>query len=202
MDRFLALFPKNLLAFTAIAVGIVFIILNQPPHSLCDSQLEVLNEAQGKFLYKDPKSKAILTTEYERLRDHCKATNDPGGCYELFHELKILLHDLGMSTSECVPVIGRIKEVNRAMWESVEIIVRLAWGEVPPASYASKLGWLDAADISLYCQLKAGLIGVQGETVWESFREKMIRELPGAKDLPRNQIWDLSIFSENCARYP
>jgi len=116
-----------------------FIIFNWPLRTLCDSQREVLNEAQGKFLYKDPKSKLILTTEYERLRDHCKVTNDPGGCYELFHKLKILVHDLGMSTSDCTQEIGHIKEVNRAMWESVEIIVRLAWGEVPPTSYASKL---------------------------------------------------------------
>jgi hypothetical protein len=202
MDRFLSLIPKNLLAFLAIAGGMAFIIMSQPPHSLCDSQLEVIDSAQRRFLYKDPQSKKIVTTKYELLRDHCKRTNDPGGCYELFQEIKIMNHDLGMLTSECQPVVADIKEYKRAMWETVETLVRLAWGESPPASYTSKFGWLDSADLSLFCNLKDRIVAAYGEDQWDSFRERMMSELPGTKDLPRNQVWDLSIFSENCARYP
>lgn len=194
--------PKNLLAFLAIVGGIAFIILSQPPHSLCDSQLEVINSSQRKFLFKDPKSKQILTTKYEILRDHCKMTNNPGGCYELFQELKNMLHDLATLTKECSSAVSDIKEYKRALWEPIEIMVRLGWGEAPPASYTAKFGWLDPADLSLFCRMKDRITTFYGDSGWENFREKMMRELPGAKDLPRNQVWDLSIFSENCARYP
>src|SRR5258706_12985351 len=62
MDRFfsqlMSLVPKNLIAFLAIAGGIAFIILFiRPPHSLCDSQLEVINQSQRRLLFKDPKSR-------------------------------------------------------------------------------------------------------------------------------------------------
>ena len=201
MDRFLSLIPKNLLAFLAIAGGIAFIVLEQPPHTVCDSQLEVINTAQTRFLMKN-KSEKISTTRYERLRDHCRATNSPGGCYELFQELKTLLHDLGMLTKECAPVVSDIKEYKTALQESVELMVRLAWGEAPPSTYSAKLGWLDTADMSLFCRLKGTIVGLYGESWWTNFRERMMRELPLAKDMPRNQVWDLSIVSENCSRYP
>ena len=75
-------------------------------------------------------------------------------------------------------------------------------GEKPPAAYHSKFGWLDTADISLYCKLKGRYQATYGEGAWTSLREKMMKELPGAAEMPRNQVWDMIIFSENCARYP
>src|SRR4051794_8213080 len=110
MDRLLSMLPKNLMAFLAIAGGTAFIIFAQPPHTLCDSQLEVLQLAQKSFLAQDPRLKKFKgeqvkcfgegskrecesynpTSTYERLRDRCKMTNNPGGCYELFHQMKTL----------------------------------------------------------------------------------------------------------------
>jgi hypothetical protein len=78
----------------------------------------------------------------------------------------------------------------------------LAWGETPPTAYHAKFGWLDTADVSLYCGLKTRIIAFYGDPAWSAFREKMMKELPGAKDLARNQVWDMSLFSENCSRYP
>lgn len=202
MDRLFSLVPKSVLAFLAIAGGILFIVISEPPHTVCDSQRDVIDKAQSKFLYKDPKSKNIKTTKYERLRDHCKATNNPGGCYEFFQELRTYAHDLGTLTQECSSAVSDTPEYRRAVWEPVEMMVRLAWGERPPVIYTAKFGWLDNADLSLFCRLKDRVIQFYGEDSWDGFREKMMRDLPGAKDLPRNQVWDLSIFSENCAKYP
>lgn len=202
MGRLLQMIPKNLLAFLAIVGGIGFIILSNPPHTLCDSQIEVINQSQHLFLFPDPNHKQIKTTEYEKLRDHCKLTNNPGGCYELFHAMKALLHDLGTLTNECGPVVGSINEYKRALTETSELMVRLAWGEKAPSAPNAKFGWLDTADISFFCQLKDRYTRFYGDQAWENFRERMMRELPGAKDLPRNQVWDLILFSENCAHYP
>jgi hypothetical protein len=202
VDKLFAIFPKNVLAFLLIAGGILFIVLSQPPHSVCDSQMEVVNRNQLHFLFKDPKSKAIKTTKYETLRDHCKLTNNPGGCYELFQELKTMVYDLRTLSSECSAAISGTSEYKRALWDSAEMMVRLAWGEKPPSSYSSKLGWLEVADVSLFCRMRELLVAFYGDSAWESFRERLMKDLPGARELNRNQVWELSLFSENCARYP
>src|SRR5262249_7811152 len=157
---------------------------------------------QQKFLFKNPKSKQVTITKYETLRDNCKKTNNPGGCLEFFQELKVLLNDLNAFPTECGGVASDQKEYSRALWEPVEILVRLAWGEQPPASYSAKFGWLENPDVGLFCQLSQRINTFYGEDAWVRFRERVMHELPGAKDLPRNQVWELSLFSENCARYP
>jgi hypothetical protein len=201
MNNFIQSLPRNVLAFLAIAGGIALIVINSPPHTVCESQVEIVKKLQKKFLYKDDKSK-IKTTKYERLRDTCKGSNNPGGCYEYFAELKNLLHDLGTMPSDCSGSINSIGPVKSALWESAELLVQLAWGEKPPTSYQGKFGWLEVADISLFCQLKSRIISFYGDPAWNSFREKISVELPGAQPMTRNQIWDMSLFSENCARYP
>lgn len=202
MDKYLSMIPKNTLAFIAIVGGILFIVFSEPPHTICDSQIEVFKEEQKKFLYKDPKLKKVKTTRYETLIEHCKATNSPGGCYELFQDLRIFLHDLGTVPSECADAVSSLSEVKRALWDPMELLVQLGWGEKPPTAYHAKFGWLDTADLSLYCKMKGRIMSVYGEPAWNNFRERMMRDLPGAKDLPRNTVWDMSLFSENCARYP
>lgn len=202
MDKFLADIPKNILALIVIAGGIFLIVLADPPRSVCSSQLDVIKTSQRLFLFKDPKSKMVKTTKFETLRDRCKVTNNPGGCYELFQAVKILLQDLQTLTNECSSAAGGVAEIKRALWDTTDLLVRLAWGEKPPTSYNSKFGWLDTADISLYCNLKERAQIVFGDSAWNRYRDKMMKELPGASELPRNQVWDMSLFSENCARYP
>lgn len=207
MDRILTIIPRNMIAFVAIVAGILFIVFISPPHTICDSQIEILQTAQQKFLFPDPKAKKFTsirkpTTKYERLRDSCKLTNDQGGCYEFFFEIRKMLSDLDTVSKECGPTIGGEKPYKDALWETAELIIRFAWGEKPPEAYAAKFGWLDKADMSLFCRLKDKIYAFYGEPSWATFREKMMRELPGAKDLQRNQIWDMSLFSENCAKYP
>lgn len=200
--RLFSLLPKGLIAFLAIAAGMAFIILSEPPHTICDSQLEVFRAAQKSFLFLDPKKKTMKTTKFNELRDHCKLTNNPGGCYELFQEMKIMLRDLDAVPSDCAEVVGQVPEVKNALWKTTELMVELGWGEKPPSTYYQKFGWLDKSDISLFCQLKSRINRVYGEQAWISFRERMFTSLPKAKELSRNQVWDMSILSENCARYP
>jgi len=193
---------KGMIAFLAIAGGILFIILNEPPHSVCDSQVEVFRKSQERFLFLNKKAKAIKTTRYEELRDLCKNSNNPGGCYEYFQEMRTLLADLANFTGECASTSGKIREVKRALWETSELMVRAAWGDSPPAMYSAKFAWLDVADMSFYCKLKARIELTYGADAWAQFREGLFAKLPGVKGLNRSQIWELSLFSENCSRYP
>jgi hypothetical protein len=202
MGQFFSMLPKGLLAFLVIAGGIGFLILWDPPHTICESQIEVFRTTQKRFLFKDEQKKKTQPAKYRLLVDHCKTTNNPGGCYELFQESKMMLKDLHSVPSDCAGRVGAIDEVNKALWEVNDLILRLAWGEKPPGTYHEKFGWLDTSDISLFCELKQQIIDSYGVSAWESFREKTFRDLPGAKDMSRNDVWDMSIISENCAKYP
>lgn len=95
-----------------------------------------------------------------------------------------------------------VSEYRRAIWDSTDLLVMLAWGRHPPVSPSAKFGWLEVSDISLYCSLKERIIAMYGEAEWRSYWERKMLELPGAKELSRNQVWELSLFSENCSRYP
>lgn len=229
MDKFLAQFSKNTLAVVAIGGGILFIIISQPPVSVCDTQLEFIKTSQRLFLYKDTAKKGLRPKNicyrkvdplislkrkdkmeeepfscslFESLRDKCRKTNDPGGCYELFSGIKLLLTDLDTLTRECSAAAGSVPELRLALKDTLDLMVRLAWGTKPPSAYHAKFSWLDSADVSLYCKLKARYQNTYGDVVWNKYRDDMMKELPGANELPRNQVWDMSIFSENCARYP
>lgn len=202
MGRLFSMMPKGLIAFLAIAGGTAYIIFNEPPHTVCDSQLEVFKKSEQSFLFLDPKKKSAKTTKYAMLLEHCKATNNPGGCYELFQEVKTLIRDIQTVPSECSYRVGALTEVRQALWDTAELLVRLGWGEKPPATYYSKFGWLDKADISFFCSLKGRITDIYGNSQWEQFRERIFKQLPGAEQMARNQVWDMSIFSENCARYP
>ena len=205
MDKYLAMIPKAMLVAFALIGGVVFIVLSDPPVTVCGSQLEKVKSLQTNFLYKDekyPKSKNIKTTKFQYLHGQCANSNDPGGCYELFSQMRILLQDLSAFTDECSATAASEKAIDRALWETLELMVRLAWGESAPTSFSAKFGWLDTADLSLFCELKKRVQIIYGENRFNRFRDKMMVELPGAKELPRAQVWDMSIFSENCARYP
>ncbi len=229
MDKFLSQFSKSTLAVVSIVGGILFIVLSQPPVSVCDTQMQFIQTSQKLLLYKDTAKKGVRAkhicyrkvdplislgksenraeeeyacSKFESLRDRCKKTNDPGGCYELFNNVKVLLTDLDTLTRECPSAAGSVPEVQKAMWDTMNLLVRLAWGEKPPSAYHAKFGWLDTADISLFCKLKARIQNTYGESSWNKYRDKMMKELPGANNLARNEVWDLSIFSENCGRYP
>lgn len=202
MDSLLSAIPKALLVVLVLGVGIAFIILASPPHTVCESQTEVFHEAQSRFLFLNDKRPQLKTSKYRELVDQCKRTNDPGGCYELFQETRMMLRDLQAVPSDCIEQVGDIPEVKKAITEVEDLLVRLAWTDKPPTTYHMKFGWLDTADISLYCLLKQQWIDTYGEEDFEAFREKLFHQLPGADKMSRNEIWDMTIFSENCARYP
>jgi hypothetical protein len=206
MGQLINSIPKGLLAFLVLFGGILFIVLSDPPKTVCDAQIDLFKKSQNTFLYANEKSKALKkTTQFGRLFENCKATNDPGGCLQLFQLTKKMLDDLASVPRECRSKVAGLNETKNVINYVLELIVRLAWGEKPPQTYGQKMGWIDVADISLYCQLKSLKIEFFGNESWEGhdgMRERIMRTLPGADQMSRNQVWDFSILSENCERYP
>ena len=184
-----------------IAGGVLALVIFNPPHTVCDAQNAAFKESQKNFLYLDPKNKVKKKTKYEDMIAQCKTTNTPGGCYELFRDLKRMIADLKNVPQECSSATGSLSEVKKAIWDSTELLVEIAWGAKPPQTYYEKFAWLDSADLALFCSLKSSVENLYGGSAWVNFRERMFKELPGAKDLPRNQAWEYMILSVNCAKY-
>ena len=193
--------PRFLLVSLLLVGGTLLVIFFNPPYSICDSQIEVFKTAQTGFLYLNPKEKLSKTAQVELLTDRCKQTNSPGGCYELFLKFKGLLGDLERVPKECSPQVSDVSEVKKALGKQMKLMVELAWGMKPPLSFNEKLGWLDAADLALFCRLKRIFEEFYGKEGLSSFVESMFQGLPGAISMPRERAWEMMLLSTNCTSY-
>lgn len=200
LNRIFEVLPKPVVIVLAIVGVILLLLLSDPPHSVCDSQLNVFRQSQQKFLFLNEDKPVLKTTKYNQLVKQCKATNDPGGCYELFQEMRKMLKDLEVLPSQCLGQAGEIEEVEKALHDASELLARLAWGAKAPETYNQKYGWLDRSDIELFCRLKYFVIATYDNDEWEEIKKKVFSELPGIKEKSREDGYDLSLFSERCQR--
>lgn len=202
LDRWLATLSRRTLAALAIGGGILFIIMTSPPRTVCDSQIDHIREQQKGFLFADksPKGQA-KPIGIKSMTEYCRQGRGPGACYELFARIRSLTRDLELVPQECAEDVGAVSEVKGAIKSSLSLITQLAWGEKAPGSLVEKLAWMDVADVALFCGLKRQAIRLYGDSFWESMREQLMKDLPGAKDLPRKDVWEKSIVSEDCQRF-
>lgn len=200
MSEFFRNLSKASIAGLAIGVGILFIVLSDPPHTICRSQLERFKEQQVGFLLRDKKSKDPKTG-FEKDLDRCKASNNPGGCYELFAKIRSYLQSTDTIDLKCLTTVGSESAVKNFYNKTIDLFSQLAWGSVPPENVNLKFGWLDTSDLNLYCQLKDRFILTYGNAAYQQKIERAFSDLPGSKQMPREQAWQLMLFSANCKVY-
>lgn len=201
LDQWVATLSRGTLATLAIGAGILFIVFSNPPRSVCHSQIEYLKEQQRGFLFSREDAKFEFTPSIKKSGESCRQADTPGACYELFSKMRILMRDLQTVPKECASRVGKLEEIKNAMWSTVRLMTNSAWGKAPPSSFQEKYGWLDQADIALYCSLKFQIIRFYGESEWASYRETLFTSLPGAKDLQRKEVWEKMLLSEDCRSY-
>ncbi len=221
MENFISSLPKPLLAFIAILIGIALVFLMNPLHTVCDSQEEIVRDLQIGVLFPKEIKKSKMPPSLVRVKEACQVGNSPGSCSEYFSLLKKISKDVLSSSTECVAQLYGIKEISAAMNDGLELMVRLAWGNKPPEIGPEKLGWLHEAEVTTFCQLKNIYIQVNGEDVWNDFRSKIFKKLPGEELLgmsesstevgkdPRKalslmseqEVYGRSLFSVPCESY-
>ena len=121
--------PRPLLASLLIGGGIVFILLSDPPHNFCSTQLEHFKKAQRGVLYKNPKDFRKEKVGLQRKYDVCRKESAPGSCYEYFAYLKRLLKDLRLLSPECLSQVYNTADMKKAFSAALELITALAWRE-------------------------------------------------------------------------
>lgn len=202
LDRWLSTLSRGTIAIIAIGGGILFIIFSNPPRTVCHSQIEFLQEQQKAFLFPETDEATLAKTPgFVKMFEYCERGGGPGACYELFQKMRTLSQDLVAVPDECAARAAKLSEVEEALKKTIHLMVKAAWGVKPPESYMDKFGWLDVADVSLFCGLKNQIIRLYGESTWDAYRERLFHELPGAKDLPRKTAWEKLLLSEDCRRY-
>lgn len=212
--------PRPLFVFGVLALGIAAFFFIQEPHSVCTSQLPVFKESQAGLIFPRPGKTSERPAIYPRLVENCKIGNSPGACYELFNLLRKLTRDLHASPNECLLPFGEVPQVKKALREGTLLMIQLAWGDRPPEKGLAKFGWLEASDLSLFCQLKDTMLKIYGEEAWESFRLASHAQLPGeaqiiqdgvcancatikkaSEVLSAEEIWLRSLYSLRCEQF-
>lgn len=177
MDNFLNSLPRSILVAGALAIGLFLILVMNPPHTKCDSQYEIFQKSQTPFLYKDPAKKFMEEPQLQTSIKTCQSKDLPGACFQFFEGLRYLVKDIKTISYDCRSDILSKPEISKSIWQSLQVIFELAWGQTPPQSYLDKMGWLDNVHVSAFCELQNLAKESFPQSDWEAFREKMLTEI-------------------------
>ncbi len=217
MESFINSLPKPVVAIGAIFFGILLIFLLSPPHSVCDTQEATMRETQAGNIFGTVEKKKKIPPVVVRTKEACQLGNSPGSCYEYFMVLKKVVDDLSKASSECTAQLFSINEVKSALNDGIELMVRLAWGVKPPEPGFDRFGWMQEAELAIFCRLKGIYIRAEGEDAWGALRNRIATKLPGEEIPPSSDpsqvtaearkasellseqdIWNRSLFSVRC----
>ena len=192
--------PKAVLAFLVISGAIIFILLNDPPHTFCDTQLEHFKSLQKGVLYKDSKDFHEEKSKLNRKQQTCQETRAPGACYEYFSELKKLLKDFRVLSLQCKSIIFSETKVKSALSSALTLITAIAWREEVLKGQVSKYYWLNQSDMYLFCDIKNKYMQYYGMPNYEKLEKNIINQL-STKEQNKQLVLKRSLLSESCLKY-
>ncbi len=191
--------PKEILAIAILVGGLILFMILDPPKTQCDVQIELFKKSQGDFVFAQDTKTGSRKADFDKFLSRCQEANGPGGCYELFQNLKQFNHDLNAVPDQCQASVASISEVGKIFNKSLIVLIQLAWGYQAPLSANLKQGWLDQSETYLYCLLKSDLIRLYGEDTWRQVYDRAVSDLPGAKNIRDKQIlYSLTLASQSC----
>ena len=192
--------PKSTWVPLGLLGGLVLIFIANPPYTVCNSQEEEFQKQHTPFFLFEASARFKEKTGYEKAFESCQNSNNPGGCVALFNGVNELVDSLKTIPGDCALSFCKKKEFNEALWETLDILVRIAWGDQPPSDIYEKTSWLNHSHFSLFCQIKQTLIDCHGEKRWKKVQEETLNSLPGIEGMDRRDIWRLTLLSTDCSR--
>lgn len=220
MENFLNSLPKPVLAILVLVVAIIAFMIMSPPHSVCDTQAEAFKEQQKGALFPTEYKKSKIPPTIIRAKEACQLGNSAGSCYEYFTILRETADRVGQASAECTAQLYSINEVRSALNDGIELMARLAWGIKPPEPGLERFGWMQDAEIAIFCRLKNIYVRAQGEEAWANLRRRVYEKFPGEEIppssdpsqvtveprkatlvLPELEIFNRSLFSVRCEVY-
>lgn len=185
----------------ALILGLLLIVMNDPPRSICDTHVELFKKEFEGQLYPKKIKGTTLKPKINKFIAQCKLSNNSGGCAQLFSFLRDLVKSLKKVSGECKSEFASDPMVNGTLYQSFDLMIRIAWGSEPPRTYLDKNNWFGPSHLALFCQLKFVIEDFYGKKFLQNYREKMFRELPGIAKLTRQEGWSRMLLSTQCNRY-
>jgi hypothetical protein len=194
-DKIEQILPQWAIAAIAIAIAVAVIMYNGSEYTVCDSQREMLVQAQNKFL---------ASEYYQVYFERCLRANRPGACEPYFSGMRDLMNHLaGYVEPQCVnKVIVQNKFVQGAMYNFLLEVTRLAWGDEGPSSIYARQSWLEGRHLKTFCSVQAGFQAYFGEAIYQSVEKDIISKLPEKGRQDRFiQKKEKTLFGVNCSQY-
>lgn len=201
MLNWLKALPKTTFVALVLTVGVLYIVLSDPPKGICDAQMDQFKKVNLGLLSLNPKQPSRKLTHFEELFEICKTTKSPGGCYELFASVKQIIKNTRAVAPECYGKLSNHEAFQKSVWSTLDLMVHLAWGDHAPQLPAQKVGWFDPADLNLFCTLKNTATNIFGKERFDAFQEGYFQSLPESNSMPRTETWPRLLFSVSCGSY-
>lgn len=219
MNEIIEKIPRPVLIFLVLTAGILFFIYSNPPHSICDTELEIFLQNQKGTIFKSEEKKKKVPPLLTQAKKLCKDGNSPGACYEYVKALRGVAKGIGDATLACRTEIFSQEEIKKALIGGITLLSVMAWGELPPETTGNdKLGWLSEFEVSTYCLLKETILSSGGEEEWASLRSSVLKLFPAERiDLMKAQegverkkaievmseqeVFSKSLFSIRCENF-
>lgn len=222
MENFFASLPKPAVAILAIAGALIFFVLYDPPHTICDVQSGNLKEELKGQLFPGTVKKNKIPPLILKAQESCQLGNSPGSCFEYFAILQKMAKSIQNYSSECKSEFASIPEVKKAMKEGITLMAMMAWGSHPPEPGPLRFGWFQDSELALFCRLKDVYSQSFGDESWSELRVGIYKLLPGelppgtpsttqaamAPEPPKavdthsdKDMWERSVFSVRCENY-
>ena len=202
MVQWLLSLPKNIFVVLVLGAAILFIVAQDPPHTICRTQIENFKSQQMGIIYKDSAVKTRKKPLLSVLIENCKKYNSPGSCYGLFSRIKVFINGFKVVSVDCRNPFSSLSKVRETLFEVYSLMIRIAWGDAPSTEHQDKLNWLSDVDISLFCLIKEQILFFYGKNNLLNLEKKIFKKLPGAKGMNESRIRELALVSENCSLYP
>lgn len=187
--------PKPFLVVAVLIIAALFIILSDPPKNICDSQLDVFLSSQSGRI---SSLKGRIGGLWARTAKYCQESKTLGGCSEFYNTVKVALRDIDNTSLECVNYVISQESVQKIIKDSTLLMVKMAWGEVPPEPGPQVYGWHRMSELALYCGLKKNIMKLFSDEEWELFVRSTISKLPQASQLSFDEAFGRSLFSVRC----
>jgi len=223
--------PKPVLVALVLLAGVALIPLLSTPHSICDTQLKVLEENQAGFIYPKTEKKSQIPAAYERVYNSCynsKVANSPGGCSAYFELIRKLVLDLRSVPKECSSQVKNTEPIFKALTQSLKVFVEIGWGDPPTEEnpdFKLSTAWLELSDLEIFCGVRDEWIRFFGKEDLLEQKNAILKNLPGelkkyevgedgtreclncdylkkaVDQFEESQIQSRSLFSVNCDRF-
>ena len=179
LEQQLAQMPKMLVALIALTATVVFLFVFNPPHTICDTQVETVKENLVGPVFPAIVKKNTLQPQIKNAQQSCKTGHSAGACFDYFSILKMIAKQIDNSSPECRAQVIGVSEIQAALKDGVEIMALAAWGPQPPASPAARFGWMQESELAVFCYIKDVFEKALGEEAWTALRLKVNKKYPG-----------------------